>query len=53
MLPMGMPHLVPFVIEINRLETLCMAHLLQNGGFSGVGVANNQNSKALGVLFEY
>jgi len=53
MLQIGTPHLVPLLIEIYRLATLGMAHLLQNGGFSSIGAANDQNSEALGVLFEH
>jgi hypothetical protein len=52
-LQMGMPHLVSLVVEIDWFATLCMAHLLQNGCLSGVGVTDDQNPKALDGLFEY
>jgi hypothetical protein len=50
---MGMPHLISLVIEIDWVETLCMAHSPQNGGLPGVGVADDQNTKALDALTEY
>jgi hypothetical protein len=50
---MGMPHLVSLVVKIDWFATLCMAHLLQNGCLSGVGVTDDQNPKALDGLFEY
>jgi hypothetical protein len=50
---MGMPHLVSGVVEIDWFATLRMAHLLQNSCLSSVGVADDQNPKALDALFEY
>ena len=48
-----MPHLVSLVVEIDWVATPCMAHSLQDGGLPGVGVADDQNAKALGALTKY
>ena len=50
---MGMPHHISLVVEIDWFATPCMAHLLQNGCLSGIGITDDQDPKALGALFEY
>ena len=44
-------HLVTLRIETVWLAAPRMTHLIQNGCLSGVGVADDQDSEALGALF--
>jgi hypothetical protein len=46
-----MSHLVSVHVETFWFATLGMAHLIQNGCLSGIGIADDQDSKALNGLF--
>ncbi len=48
-----MSHLVSVRVETIWFATFGMAHFIENGCLSGVGIADDQDSKALNGLFEY
>jgi hypothetical protein len=47
-----MSHLVSVCVETIWFATIGMTHFIQNGCLSGVGIADDQDSKALNGLFE-
>ena len=47
-----MSHFVSVHVETIWFETVGMADFIENGCLSGIGIADDQDSKALNGLFE-